>query len=73
MRSNHQSPAAPAAAQTFDEELLLWLGDEPPGVRAADSERIRDIAAELALGFDALASVARAGAVIIRRRWPTPG
>jgi hypothetical protein len=31
---------------TFDEELLLWLGDEPPGVRAADAERIRDIAGE---------------------------
>ncbi len=46
--------------QTFDEELLLWLGDEPPGVRAADSERVRDIAAEFARGFDALAAVSRA-------------
>jgi hypothetical protein len=27
---------------TFDEELLLWLGDETPQVRAADSERVRD-------------------------------
>jgi uncharacterized protein (TIGR00730 family) len=42
---------------TFDEELLLWLGDEPPGVRAADAERVRDIAAELARGFDSLAPV----------------
>ncbi len=33
-----------AHALTFDEELLLWLGDEPPGVRAADAERIRKIA-----------------------------
>ena len=40
--------------QTFDEELLLWLGDEPPRVRAADAERVRDIAAEFAKGFDAL-------------------
>ncbi len=47
-------------AQTFDEELLLWLGDEPPGVRAADAERIRDVAAEFARGFDALARVRRA-------------
>ena len=40
---------------TFDEELLLWLGDEPPEVRAADAERVRDIAAEFARGFDSLA------------------
>ena len=36
----------------MDQELLLWLGDEPPSVRAADAERIRDIAAEFAMGFD---------------------
>ena len=42
---------------TFDQELLLWLGDEPPGVRTADAERIRDIAAEFALGFDRLAAI----------------
>jgi uncharacterized protein (TIGR00730 family) len=42
---------------TFDEELLLWLGDEPPEVRAADAERVRDIAVELARGFDSLAQV----------------
>ena len=46
--------------QTFDEELLLWLGDEPPGVRTADAERLREITAEFARGFDALASVQRA-------------
>jgi hypothetical protein len=45
---------------TFDEELLLRLGDEPEGVRAADAERVRDIAAEFARGFDALADVGRA-------------
>lgn len=43
--------------QSFDEELLLWLGDEPEEVRAADRERVRDIAAEFATGFDALARV----------------
>jgi uncharacterized protein (TIGR00730 family) len=42
---------------TFDEELLLWLGDEPPAVRAADAERVREIAAEFASGFAALAHV----------------
>jgi uncharacterized protein (TIGR00730 family) len=47
-------------APTFDEELLLWLGNEPADVRAADAERIRDIAAEFARGFDALAGIDRA-------------
>jgi uncharacterized protein (TIGR00730 family) len=47
----------PGPAQTFDEELLLWLGHEPPEVRAADAERIREIAEELARGFDALAGI----------------
>jgi uncharacterized protein (TIGR00730 family) len=46
--------------QTFDEELLLWLGDEPREIRAADAARVRDIAAEFARGFDALAEVGRA-------------
>ncbi len=59
-----------ANAQTFDEELLLWLGDEPPGVRAADAERIRDIAAEFARGFDALAAVKRAVTVFGSARTP---
>jgi uncharacterized protein (TIGR00730 family) len=52
--------APPAEAPAFDEELLLWLGDEPPDVRAADAERVRDIAAEFAKGFAALSSVTRA-------------
>jgi hypothetical protein len=55
---------------TFDEELLLWLGDEPPEVRAADSERVREIAAELAHGFDALAEVGRAVTVFGSARTP---
>jgi uncharacterized protein (TIGR00730 family) len=55
------SPKPPAAHRpTFDEELLLWLGDEPPGIRAADAGRVREIAAEFAHGFDALAGVQRA-------------
>jgi uncharacterized protein (TIGR00730 family) len=57
---------------TFDEELLLWLGDESPEVRAADSERVRDIAAEFARGFDALSRVGRAVTVFGSARTP-PG
>jgi len=67
VESSEQTHADP---QTFDEELLLWLGDEPPGVRAADSERVRDIAAELARGFDALAGVRRAVTVFGSARTP---
>jgi uncharacterized protein (TIGR00730 family) len=55
---------------TFDEELLLWLGDEPPDVRAADAERIRDIAAEFGRGFDALAGVERAVTIFGSARTP---
>jgi uncharacterized protein (TIGR00730 family) len=61
-------PTAPG--QTFDEELLLWLGDEPPEVRAADAERIRKIAAELARGFNALARVGPAVTVFGSARTP---
>jgi len=50
----------PQRELTFDEELLLWLGDEPPRARAADSERVREIADEFARGFDSLARVKRA-------------
>jgi uncharacterized protein (TIGR00730 family) len=55
---------------TFDEELLLWLGDEPAGVRAADIERVRDIAEEFARGFDALAGIGPAVTVFGSARTP---
>jgi uncharacterized protein (TIGR00730 family) len=42
---------------TSDEELLLWLGDDPPEIRAADAERISRISAELAMGFGKLAGI----------------
>jgi len=61
---------ATGARPTFDEELLLWLGDEPPAVRAADAERVRDIAAELAAGFDALATLGPAVTVFGSARTP---
>jgi len=55
---------------TLDEELLLWLGDETPAVRAADAMRVREIAAEFAHGFDALAHVAPAVSVFGSARTP---
>ena len=55
---------------TFDEELLLWLGDEPDDVRAADADRIRDIAAEFARGFAALASIGPAVTMFGSARTP---
>jgi uncharacterized protein (TIGR00730 family) len=55
---------------TLDEELLLWLGDEPPEVRAADAERVRDIAEEFAAGFDALGRVGPAVTVFGSARTP---
>ncbi len=58
------------ARPTLDEELLLWLGDEPPAVRAADAMRVREIAAEFAHGFDALADVAPAVSVFGSARTP---
>ncbi len=66
-------PAAegtPPHGRTLDEELLLWLEDEPAAVRAADAARIGDIAAEFARGFDALAEVGRAVTVFGSARTP---
>jgi len=57
-------------AQTFDAELFAWLGDEPAAARAADAERIRSIAAEFAMGFDALASIGPAVTVFGSARTP---
>jgi hypothetical protein len=57
---------------TLDEELLLWLDGEPPEVRAADADRVRDIAQEFAAGFRTLARVERAVTVFGSARTP-PG
>jgi uncharacterized protein (TIGR00730 family) len=62
-------PPTPAPA-TFDEELLLWLGDEPPAIQAEDAGRIHAIAAELAEGFDALAGIGPAVTVFGSARTP---
>jgi uncharacterized protein (TIGR00730 family) len=55
---------------TLDEELLLWLGDEPAAVRAADAERVREIATEFARGFAALAQIGAAVSVFGSARTP---
>ena len=55
---------------TFDAELLGWLGDEPAAVRAADAQRIRSVAAEFAMGFDALAKIGPAVTVFGSARTP---
>lgn len=68
MDGEPEGPAA--AATTFDEELLLWLGDEPGAVRDADAARIRDIAAEFARGFGGLAGLPRAVTVFGSARTP---
>ncbi len=74
--SPRRDPRATAGSATreltFDEELLLWLGDEPAQVRAADAGRVHDIAEELARGFDALADVGPAVTVFGSARTP-PG
>jgi uncharacterized protein (TIGR00730 family) len=64
-------PSTPGGrALTFDEELFSWLGDEPEAVRAADADRVRDIAAEFARGFDALAGLGPAVTVFGSARTP---
>ncbi len=62
--------AAAPEEPAFDQELLMWLGDESPAVRAADADRVRDIAAEFARGFDALSAVDRAVTLFGSARTP---
>jgi uncharacterized protein (TIGR00730 family) len=65
-----EQPSPAQRAPTVDEELLLWLGNEPASARAADAERIRAIAEELAHGFDALAGIGRAVTIFGSARTP---
>jgi uncharacterized protein (TIGR00730 family) len=60
----------PLREPALDEELLLWLGDEPAAVRAADAMRVREIAAEFAHGFDALAQIGSAVSIFGSARTP---
>jgi uncharacterized protein (TIGR00730 family) len=66
----HEPARSGTERPTFDEELLSWLGDEPTSVREADAERIRQIAAELARGFDVLADIGPAVTVFGSARTP---
>ena len=67
---SHERPGASSRSPTFDEELLLWLGDEPAAVRVGDADRVREIAAELAGGFDVLAEIGPAVTVFGSARTP---
>jgi uncharacterized protein (TIGR00730 family) len=60
----------PSGGETFDGELLGLLGDEPAAVRERDAQRIRAIAAEFAMGFDALAGIGPAVSVFGSARTP---
>jgi uncharacterized protein (TIGR00730 family) len=57
-------------APAFDQALLRWLGDAPSAVRAADAERVHDIAAEFAKGFAALSGVTSAVTMFGSARTP---
>ncbi len=48
----------------------MWLDGESPEIRAADADRVRDIAEEFARGFDALSVVERAVTVFGSARTP---
>ncbi len=69
-RAEADRPARAGRERTFDEELLVWLGDEPASARAADAERVREITAEFARGFDALARAGPAVTVFGSARTP---
>jgi len=66
----HDQRGGDGVGPTLDEELLLWLGEESPEVRAADAMRVREIAGEFAHGFGALADVAPAVSVFGSARTP---
>jgi len=55
---------------TFDQELLLWLGDEPDAGRGADAKRVREIALEFAMGFGRLSQIGPAVTILGSARTP---
>jgi hypothetical protein len=55
--SHEREPWRSASSQTFDQELLSWLGNESPERREHDAELLRTIAQEFAMGFDALSNI----------------
>lgn len=58
------------SASSFDRELLTWLGHEHGPDRDADAARIRSIASEFAMGFDALAELGPAVTIFGSARTP---
>lgn len=60
----------PPFAQTFDEELLLGVGDDVPLSPEDDEERIGRIQAEFRMGFTALADIPRAVSIFGSARTP---
>jgi hypothetical protein len=50
----------PPREPTFDQELLSLLGDETRNERTKDADLLRRIAAEFAMGFDALSEIGQA-------------
>jgi uncharacterized protein (TIGR00730 family) len=62
--------SVPASGLTFDQDLLTWLGDESGLERADDAERVRCIAEEFAMGFDALANIGPAVTIFGSARTP---
>lgn len=60
----------PRFAATFDEDLLLGVGDDVPLSAADDPERIAGIAEEFKMGFDALAGVQRGVSIFGSARTP---
>jgi uncharacterized protein (TIGR00730 family) len=56
--------------ETFDQDLLGWLGNESPAVRAHDVALVREIAAELAMGFDTLSDLGPAVTIFGSARTP---
>jgi hypothetical protein len=69
--SAEPGPGDAATAPTFDQELLSWLGDATPEVREHDSDLVRAIAAEFAMGFGALAALGPAVTIFGSARTPS--
>jgi uncharacterized protein (TIGR00730 family) len=60
----------PRFAATFDEDLLLGVGEDVPLSAKDDPERIAEITAEFKMGFEALAEVKRAVSIFGSARTP---
>jgi uncharacterized protein (TIGR00730 family) len=70
MTSVNQDGDDGSTPETFDQELLGLLGNQTPEVRAHDSGLVRAIAAELAMGFDALSDLGPAVTIFGSARTP---